>query len=196
MLNRFSSLKASYNPNFSLERAVRDLISANDFSEKCQIPWIIWLLENPQSLLALPGKINLYNHDCLHILLDRKCQIEDEAFVIGFTMGNDSKTNRLHLLIFKFFAKFLYPLDYRFNSHHLRIFDLGVIYGKKITNKNLNQVDFKLIKNRTVQQCRDFFGIEWQDINQFTKLQKELLNPRNRKRLSSYHINFLFKSSS
>ncbi|MGV0028486.1 hypothetical protein ACFE35_26145 [Phormidesmis priestleyi ANT.L61.2] len=29
-------------------------------------PFIIWLLEHPNSPIALPGKIDLYGHDCLH----------------------------------------------------------------------------------------------------------------------------------
>lgn len=38
---------------------------------KEEIPWIVRLLENPQSPLALSGKISLFDHDCLHILLNR-----------------------------------------------------------------------------------------------------------------------------
>jgi hypothetical protein len=34
-----------------------------------KIPFIVWLLENPKSPLALPGCIDLYNHDCIHLLL-------------------------------------------------------------------------------------------------------------------------------
>jgi len=38
----------------------------------CQssIPFLVWLLENPHSSLALPGKIYLREHDYLHLLLE------------------------------------------------------------------------------------------------------------------------------
>lgn len=49
----------------------------------------MWLLENPDSPLPFAGKIDLYRHDCLHLLLERGLSVEDEAFVVGFTMGND-----------------------------------------------------------------------------------------------------------
>lgn len=123
------------------------------------IPWIVRLLENPRSVLALPGKITLYNHDCLHILLNKKFNLKDEAFVIGFTMGNDLKTNWFHLLIFKFFSRFIYPKGYRFNVAHLKEFDLGVSYGRKISNKNINQIDFQKYENITVDELRSILGI-------------------------------------
>lgn len=36
-----------------------------------KIPFFVWLFENPRSPLALPGKIDLYQHDCLHLLLKK-----------------------------------------------------------------------------------------------------------------------------
>ena len=53
---------------------------------KPKIPFVIWLLENPNSLLTLPGKISLRHHDYLHVLLDRGISPQNEAFLIGFTM--------------------------------------------------------------------------------------------------------------
>lgn len=44
------------------------------------IPLIIRLLENPASPIALPGKITLHNHDCLHIILGVGVSSTDEAF--------------------------------------------------------------------------------------------------------------------
>ena len=106
----------------------------NTFRQKLQeikidkqenIPWVVRFLENPKSPFALPGKISLYNHDYLHVLLDRKTSLQDEAFLIGFCMGNDPKTNFLHIWIFKFFSRYLYPQSYRFNCQDLWFFELG-----------------------------------------------------------------------
>jgi hypothetical protein len=52
------------------------------------VPWYVRLLENPRSPVALPGAIDLFGHDCLHIVLGRGLLAQDEAFVIGYTMGS------------------------------------------------------------------------------------------------------------
>ena len=73
------------------------------------IPLIVRLLENPQSPIALPGAITLYNHDCLHVLLEQKTTPEGEAFIVGFCMGNDPATKRIHVTILKLCARYIYP---------------------------------------------------------------------------------------
>jgi hypothetical protein len=67
MVNRLK-LNYMFQANFiTLREAVESL------GGYCQadVPWQIWLFENPDSPIALPGSITLFNHDCLHILLDR-----------------------------------------------------------------------------------------------------------------------------
>lgn len=76
------------------------------------IPLIIRLLENPTSPIALPGKISLHNHDCLHIVLGIGVDPKDEAFIIGFTMGNDDRIKAWHVQLFKFLSRFIYPPKY------------------------------------------------------------------------------------
>ncbi|MEO1404387.1 MAG: hypothetical protein AAFV72_24485 [Cyanobacteria bacterium J06635_1] len=68
-----------------------------NLNEPGEIPLIIRLFENPESPIALPGNISLYGHDCLYILFNRGISLADEAFIIGFTMGNDTKTRQLHV---------------------------------------------------------------------------------------------------
>lgn len=131
---------------------------------KPKIPFVIWLLENPNSLLALPGKISLRHHDYIHILLGRGISSEDEAFVIGFTMGNDLKTNKLHLFIYKFFAKFLYPSPYNFSVVDLINFNLGFMYGRRIKVKQINKINFEIYQNETIGILRNIFGINTDEI--------------------------------
>ena len=133
------------------------------------IPWIIWLLENPESPLALGGSISLRNHDYMHILLGRGFSPEDEAFVIGVTMGNDSQTHGLHYLIFKFAARFLYPGVYRFSKEHLNIFDAGVAAGQSLPVKNLNRYNFSQVDEVPVRMLQKIFRTtsEIPDVAQF-----------------------------
>ena len=128
--------------------------------KQSEVPWIIWLLENPDSPMALAGAIPLKEHDYLHLLLDRGKSPEDEAFIIGFTMGNDSSLNPFHLWIFKFASRFLYPQDYRFTQHHCQIFDAGVKQGKQFQIKNLCRFDFSFFEKAPLEELRTSLKID------------------------------------
>jgi hypothetical protein len=156
---------ANSNQQCTLHEALRNL----DGDTPSIIPLLVRLLENPASPIALPGKIDLYGHDCLHVLLKRGFSLYDEAFVVGFTMGNDVRTNWIHLVIFKFCSSLLYPKAYRFNQLHLEVFNLGFSYGRSITIKNLNQVDFSLYRKLSIEALRNRFGI---DLKPLQSLQK------------------------
>ncbi|AUB41147.1 hypothetical protein COO91_07192 [Nostoc flagelliforme CCNUN1] len=153
--------------NFQLDIAQMNLkkVHAIIFSlHKPKIPFVVWLLENPKSPLALPGKISLRHHDYIHILLGRGISPQDEAFVIGFTMGNDLKTNQLHLFIYKLFVKFIYPYPYKFSSLDLINFNLGFIYGRNIRIKQINEINFEIYQDEPIGNLRNIFGINPDDI--------------------------------
>lgn len=128
-------------------------------NNESEIPWIIWLLENPDSPLALGGSIDLRRHDYLHILFDKGFSNDDEAFIIGVTMGNDTSTNWFHYLVFKIASLLLYPHPYRFTLENLRTFDRAIAIGKKLPIKNLNQLDFSYVDGVTVEALRKLLKI-------------------------------------
>src|SRR5687768_12811614 len=78
------------------------------------IPWQVRLLENPSSFISFPGAISLERHDALHALLGRGLANQDEAFVIGYTMGAARKIRGWHFQAFRFLATRFYPKAYRF----------------------------------------------------------------------------------
>ncbi len=119
-----------------------------------KIPPMVWLLENPSSPFALPGNIDVFGHDCIHLLLKKGFTSDDEAYVVGFTMGNDLRTNWLHLLIFKIFALFLYPPKYRISYQQLQILNEGLELGRKTQFKNLNQICLESYGNRILHEVR------------------------------------------
>lgn len=106
----------------ALEASVRDPLSraykAFGGDPDSSIPWLIWLLENPDSPVSLGGAVDLRRHDYLHILFNRGTTLEDEAFIIGMTMGNDARTNWFHYGVFKIASRYLYPKKYRFEKEH------------------------------------------------------------------------------
>lgn len=128
-------------------------------SSASDIPFLVWLLENPDSPLALPGKISLKDHDCLHLLLNRGFSLEDEAFIIGFTMGNDTKTNKFHLLIFQLLSMNFYPQEFRFKPEHMGAFNSGFLLGKSIKIKNINSFNFSRCYSKTIAQTRVELGL-------------------------------------
>jgi hypothetical protein len=140
---------------------------------QADIPWQVRLLENPNSPFAFPGSINLHGHDCIHLLLNRGISNFDEAFVVGFTMGNCSRVKDKHLQIFKVLSKVIYPRPYRFTAWHLLVLDLGFQYGRKIESKNLNEIDFGLYYGWEIKDLRIRFNISIQEITSLFKANEK-----------------------
>jgi hypothetical protein len=176
------------------------LVSKNNLSiikrkkaHACKIPLIVWLLENFQSILSLPGKISLEDHDYLHLLLDCDRSPTGEALAIGFCMGGDPDTKKIHVLIFKFFARYIYPKVYRLTKEDLTKFDLGFDYGKKIYRRNqipLNQI--KSSQFSSVKQARNSLGIDLSE----PKTIMSSLQGKNNRNLDKKHLIKLLRISS
>ena len=143
---------------------VEDIYSVLKKDDAADIPFWVWLLENPQSPLPMPGKISLYNHDYLHILLGRDQAPEDEAFIVGFTMGNDPQTKWYHIFILKIFSYLIYPKLYKLNRQQMKVFDLGFAYGKKLSLQEIHKINFADYKHYALSALRNLFGIRYDDI--------------------------------
>ena len=100
---------------------------------------------------------------------------QDEAFVVGFTMGNDSKTNAFHLVLFKIFARFFYPGVYRLTPEHLKAFNVGFDYGRRLKVKQLNTFNFEAHQQQTIAVLRQQLGISEQDIQLLRRFESWLL---------------------
>jgi len=149
-------------PDFYIDSnrcTLHDAVQQLEIDSQPDTPFIIWLLEHPNSPIALPGKIDLYGHDCLHAILNRGHSPPDEAFILGFTMGNDLQTTWLHKFLYKFAASTVYPKKYRFSWKDFQFFDAGFVYGRSIRRRNLNQLDFITYQNHTVSQVRQQLAI-------------------------------------
>ena len=128
------------------------------YKEPSTIHWFVWLLENPKSPISLTGAIDLYNHDIIHILLDRGMLNRDEAMVIGFTMGNSETTSSWVRWLFEFCARYLYPVSYRFNEYDLLEFERGFAYGYTRSRRNIHLAKFDV--KRDIEEIRKEWGIE------------------------------------
>lgn len=167
-------------------RILKDVVDSMPGFEQKDIPFFVWLLENPKSPIAMPGYINLFNHDCIHILLGRGLLPQDEAFVIGFTMGNNLSVNKVHRSIFKFFSLYLYPKNFKLQKRDLFAFELGFNYGRQRKVKNINKIDFHEHWNLTIAEVREKININQSDLINMRKKESEMIpNSKESKRLSN-----------
>jgi hypothetical protein len=129
------------------------------------IPWQVRLLENPSSPIAFPGAISLERHDALHALLGRGLSNQDEAFVIGFTMGAARKIRGWHFSLFRFLATRIYPKAYRFKQSDLISFDLGFAQGQQGTARDVHLAPFETRGGNTLREIRRELGIDIQSLH-------------------------------
>ena len=175
------------------KKTLKEALKEFSIDKPEDIPWIVRLLENPASPVALPGKISLLGHDCLHLLLDRYLSSSDEAFVIGFSMGNDRKTKSWHIKLFKFFSRYLYPEPYKFAAEDFYSFDLGFEYGRSLDPK-IQGIYLTKYTYFTIEFLRGVFGIQPDYLLQLRLKESEyksqdLSNYRDRKKKSLKRLN-------
>ena len=113
-----------------LQEALDKFLEKETTKNKSEVPWLVWLMENPKSPIHLHGASALNDHDYVHVILDKGQANDDEAFVIGFTMGNDDRTKEWEVKLFKFVSSKLYPKKERFTKEQLKIFNRGFEYGQ------------------------------------------------------------------
>jgi len=141
-----------------LSKAIEKWRSKSTYKDQSEIHWFVWLLENPKSPLSLTGAIDLYNHDIIHILLERGMEVKDEASVIGFTMGNSETTSSWVRWLFEFCARYLYPEGYRFSEADLLEYEKGFAYGYTRLKRNIHLTKFD--EKKTVAKLRKEWGIK------------------------------------
>jgi hypothetical protein len=168
------------NENQTLGSAYRTL-PRYEFSS---YPMIVRALENPKSPIALKGKCDLLTHDLIHILLGRGLLLQDEAFVIGYTMGTSRSIGGFEKELFKKCAHRLYPPKYRFTQTDLAVYDLGFAAGQsnrieifkialaEMLGRQIGDIRRDLTIN--VDLLKSFYAIERTMFN--TKASARLLN--------------------
>jgi hypothetical protein len=124
------------------------------------VPWYVRMLENPNSPMALAGAVDLFAHDCIHVLLGRGTDQQDEAFVIGFTMGASKKLSTWQQVLYRWCASSLYGGPYRFSVEDQAVFDLAVSVGRWCGCRPLHRVDYRPLLPAPLGQVRRQVGLE------------------------------------
>lgn len=162
-------------------RQVYETLPTYEFSS---YPLIVLALENPKSPIALDGKCNLLTHDLIHALLGRGLFVQDEAFVIGYTMGTSRTIGRFQKGIFKFAARYLYPKKYRFKASDLVVYDLGFMAGQ--ANKiEIFDVPLAEMMDEKLGVLRNRFGIDKAFLRTLYSLEISVCQTRASERLAA-----------
>ena len=146
-------------------RLLGDVLSTLPGVKQQDIHWLVRLFENPRSPLRFPGQISLARHDAVHVLLGRGLSNQDEAFVIGFTMGAAKACRRWHCGLFNWVARWLYPASYRFSVDDSRVFALGVGAGFKQPVEDIHLVGLEDMMGESVDSIRRRLGINVHDLH-------------------------------
>lgn len=157
------------------DKTPNEVMAEMNLAPPTNIKWIVRFFENPDSMFALPGAVDLHRHDIIHILLGRGLTIQDEAFVIGFTMGTAKHISNFHIKFYKFISRHLYPKLYRFNDEHLPIYDLGYQCALEMEVKRLHKFPLEDYADTKLAELRDFIGIDVEMLERYYQQEKALM---------------------
>jgi len=132
--------------NINLGQMLNEWRNTDAYKGQGDIHWLVWLVENPESPLSFVGAADLYTHDCIHLILNKLgMDLNSEAYVIGFTMGNSAKIDRDRNWQYKLFlwiAWNIYPEGYRFDTHAKHAFVEGWDHGFKKPKRDIARCRF------------------------------------------------------
>jgi hypothetical protein len=126
-------------------------------------PWYVRLAENPVSPIAFPGAVDLFGHDCIHLLLGRGTHLQDEAFVIGVTMGASGRLDPWRRHGYLLWARCAYRGPYRLRRDRL-VFDIGVEFGRNGRTRPLHNVAWRDMLDHPLGELRAAHGIDVDDL--------------------------------
>lgn len=166
----------SWNPGLDNgDMTLREVLSSLPGNPPEDISALVRLFENPDSPIALTGAVSLERHDCIHVVLGRGLLSQDEAFVIGFTMGTSKDISVMEEAIFKNIAKFLYPKNYKFGDSDLIAYELGLETGKKSPTEKIYEFPFEDHEDWKLSDLRKLLNIDPKRMKRVYKKEKELI---------------------
>ena len=178
---------AAWHPKLShSNRKLNSVLKQMDSFKLCQenIPLIIKLVENPNynTSKLFGGAVDLFTHDCIHVVLGRGLLVKDEAFVIGYTMGSTKKMKRWKRNLFMFVSKYLYPEGYKFREEERFVFNMGVMAGS-LCPTDLSQINFKKYLNRQIKTIRKEVAVDVDFLEKYYSIEKKCFDSTESQRL-------------
>ena len=172
-----------WNPGLDTDdMTLAEVLATMPAADASDVPAIIRKYENPESPDALPGSISLERHDCIHVLVGRGLHVQDEAFVIGATMGAAADITGEIVDFFIDISTTQYPKHWRFEEEHIASFRLGIGFAMdNLRGKNLHLIPLEdePWQSKTVRQARRDLGIVKEELRAYFR-KAELLIPGTR----------------
>lgn len=156
-------------------RTLREVLGEMPAAPSTAIPWVVRLFENPRGWLRLHGAVDLERHDMIHVLLGRGLLDQDEAFVIGFTMGSTRAVSWLERTWFKFVVSRLYPEPYRISWRTLAAYDLGLEAGRTCGVRDVHLRLGPELLDRLLGEVRRELGIDPARLRESYALERDRL---------------------
>ena len=157
----------------TLREGLRRLMEIGNSQE--EVPLIVRLMENPAfdmpPLSMFRGRVNLEQHDCIHLLLGRGTTLMDEAFTIGFTMGSTKRMSTSATDLFAAVAERIYPKAYRFPLPSVRVFRDAVHLASISNCRRLDAVDFKALMDLPLREIRERLGVEEELLTAYYRIE-------------------------
>ena len=154
---------------------LREVLATLPAAPPAAIPWVVRLFENPQGWLRMHGAADLATHDRINVVLGRGLLAQDEAFVIGFTMGTTKAVSRLERWFFKCAVSHLYPDPYRIPWPILAAYDLGLEAGRRMGAQDINLALGDDMLNQPLGEVRRMAGIDTCRLREFYAREREAL---------------------
>lgn len=148
------------------------MVSGMPQSPIMKVPSVITFLENPKSPFYLSGPAEINIHDLIHCVLLRGLRSQDEAFVIGFTMGAAKGSSAIDRLLFKNISGSLYPKPFDFSDDDMNVYDVGFDLGLRNQDRSVHSLDPKVIDKMSWSEAVLAFGLRTLDLRD--AFQKEL----------------------
>ena len=139
---------------------ITDAVATMPSSPIKKIPFFVWLFENPASPFRLAGAADLLEHDICHVILGRGLLLQDEAFVIGFMMGNALDSSGWDRLIYRVVGQLIYRKPFRFHENDFRAFDFAFDVGQAMAEKNLFTREVRDLVDFSIGEVRKAMGLE------------------------------------
>ncbi|MEM1274163.1 MAG: hypothetical protein AAGF88_10115 [Pseudomonadota bacterium] len=172
-----------WNPGLDTDHmTIAEVLATLPAANAADVPDVIKKYENPESPDALPGAIHLDRHDCIHVLLGRGLHVQDEAFIIGVTMGAASDITEAHVDTFIRVSTTEYPKHWRFEEAHIPSYRLGVGFARdNIPGKDLHLIPLEdePWQSMGVEAARKALGISKHELRAYYR-KAELLVPGSR----------------
>ncbi len=179
-MQSFSASWRAWQPGLAINdhRQLEDVYRTLPGQKPEGIPLIVRFYENPESRFAFPGAISLERHDVLHIVLGRGLLNQDEAVVIGLTMGAASTITDRHAMEYqRIVSSPIYPETFRMKKQDLIAYRLAYDYARanRRLHRDLHLIPFENMMDRTIADLREEFGVNVRDLWLLFQSEKMLI---------------------